>query len=138
MTTSRMASDLAAVLVPIGWAGAVIAVLCAIVAAVAIVRGAGGLVGGAVGVWIVGALLSVTASFGQQWIPLIAACASLAAMLVIGAVVRGIVTAAGVERTPRTAPEALPVTQTSALAKTNPVVKAASKATPTAPVAVIS
>lgn len=91
MTTLRMASDLAAVLVPIGYAGAVIAAVCAVVAAVAIVRGAGGLAGGAVGIWMVGALMSVTASFASQWTPLLAACGALVAMLVIGGVVRAMV-----------------------------------------------
>ncbi len=142
MTTLRVASDLASVLVPIGYAGAALAVLCAIVAAVAIVRGAGGLTGGAVGVWIVGALMSFTASFGNQWLPLIIACASLGAMLVIGGVVRGIMSAAGVERAPRATEEALPLPVATAkpapVAKAAAVVKAASKSAPTAPVAIVS
>lgn len=91
MTSSRMASELAAILVPIGVVGAVLAALCAIVAGVAIMRGAAGLAGGAVGLWIPSALLSSTASFANQWTPLVVAGAVLAAMLVIGAVVRGIV-----------------------------------------------
>jgi len=104
----RVASDLAAVMVPIGYVGAAIATICAIVAAVAIARGSGGVTGGAVGVWIVGALLSVTASFAQVWLPVILACAALAAMLVIGGVARAIVTAAGVRRADRVVEEALP------------------------------
>ncbi|WP_223623012.1 hypothetical protein [Microbacterium sp. EST19A] len=91
MTTWRVASDLASVMVPIGIVGAVLAAICAIVAAVAIVRGAEGLSGGAVAVWIVGALTSFTASFANQWMPLIVACSALVAMLVIGGVVRLIV-----------------------------------------------
>lgn len=105
MTTMRVASDLAAVMVPIGYAGAVIAGICAIVAAVAIVRGAGGLTGGAVGVWFVGALMSVLASFARDWMPLIVACALLVGLLIIGGVVRAIVSASGVERTHRDAAE---------------------------------
>lgn len=101
MTTFRMAMDLAQVMVPIGIAGAVLAAICAVVAGVAIIRGAGGLSGGAVGLWIVGALMSVTASFANQWMPLIAACAALAAMLVIGGVVRAIVNAADLGHEPR-------------------------------------
>lgn len=108
MTTMRVASDLAAVMVPIGYVGAALAAVCAVVAAVAIVRGAGGLSGGAVGVWIVCALMSFTASFANDWMPLILACAALVAMLVIGGMVRAIVSAAGVARTERTADEALP------------------------------
>ncbi len=98
MTSSRVASDLAAFLVPIGVVGAVLAGLCAVVAAVAIVRGASGLTGGAVGMWIPAALISSVAGFANQWIPLIVAGAALIAMLVIGGVVRSIVTAAGFDR----------------------------------------
>ncbi|WP_407359589.1 hypothetical protein [Microbacterium sp. LBN7] len=101
MTTFRMASDLAEVMVPIGIAGAAFAGVCAVVAAIAIMRGAGGLTGGAVGLWIVGALMSFTASFANQWLPLLAACAALVAMLVIGGVVRAIVSAADLGRTMR-------------------------------------
>jgi hypothetical protein len=101
MTTFRLANDLAAVLVPIGIAGAALAGICAVVAAIAIIRGASGLSGGAVGVWIVGALMSFTASFANQWMPLFAACAALVAMLVIGGVVRAIVAAAEPGREPR-------------------------------------
>lgn len=108
MTTMRVANDLAEVMVPIGYVGAAIAGACAIVAAVAVIRGSGGLVGGAVGVWIVGALMSVTASFAQQWLPLILACASLVGMLVIGGVVRAIMSAAGVGRTDDLAVDTLP------------------------------
>ncbi|WP_136055838.1 hypothetical protein [Microbacterium sp. K24] len=97
MTTWRVASDLASVMVPIGIVGAVLATVCAIVAAVAIIRGAEGLSGGAVAVWIVCALTSFTASFANQWMPVIISCAALVAMLVIGGVVRLVVgaTAAG-------------------------------------------
>jgi hypothetical protein len=104
----RVASDLAAVMVPIGYVGAAIAGICAIVAAVAVIRGSGGLTGGAVGLWIVGALMSFTASFAREWMPLILACAALVAMLVIGGVMRAIMTAAGVGRVGREADEALP------------------------------
>lgn len=98
MTSSRVASDLAAFLVPIGVVGAVLAGLCAVVAAVAIIRGASGLTGGAVGMWIPAVLISSVAGFANQWIPLIVAGAALIAMLVIGGVVRSIVTAAGFDR----------------------------------------
>jgi Na+/melibiose symporter-like transporter len=101
MTTLRVANDLASVMVPIGIAGAVLAAVCAVVAAVAIIRGAGGLSGGAVGLWIVCALMSFTASFANQWMPLIAACAALVAMLVIGGVVRAILSATAVGREAR-------------------------------------
>ncbi|GGM34135.1 hypothetical protein GCM10010489_01110 [Microbacterium saperdae] len=85
---------MAAVLVPIGIIGAALAAVCAIVAGIAIMRGAGGLIGGAVGLWIPFALLSFTASFANQWMPLIAAGAALAAMLILGGVVRAIVNVA--------------------------------------------
>ncbi|WP_394195115.1 hypothetical protein [Microbacterium foliorum] len=88
-----MASELASILVPIGVVGAVLAALCAIVAGVAIMRGAAGLAGGAVGLWIPSAMLSTTASFANQWTPLLVSGIVLVAMLVIGAVTRGIVNA---------------------------------------------
>ena len=91
MTSSRMAHELAAFLVPLGFVGAALAVLCAIVAGIAIARGAGGLAGGAVGLWIPATLMSLTASFAREWTPLIVAGAALVGMLVIGAVLRGII-----------------------------------------------
>ncbi|MDN3445583.1 hypothetical protein [Microbacterium sp. APC 3901] len=93
MTSSRVASELASILVPIGVVGAVLAALCALVAGVAIMRGAAGLAGGAVGLWIPSAMLSSTASFANQWTPLLISGAALLAMLVIGTVGRGIVSA---------------------------------------------
>lgn len=88
MTSSRVANELASILVPIGTVGAVLAAICAIVAGIAIMRGAAGLVGGAVGLWIPSAMLSSTASFASQWLPLVIAGASLVAMLIIGAIGR--------------------------------------------------
>lgn len=93
MTSSRVAHDLASVLVPIGIVGAVLAALCAVVAAVAIMRGAGGLAGGAVGVWIPAAVLSLAASFAYEWLPLIVSVAVLAGMLILGAVGRAVLSA---------------------------------------------
>lgn len=107
MTTLKVANDLAALMVPIGVIGAVLAALCAIVAGIALMRGAGGLVGGAVGLWIPFAMLSSTASFANQWLPLIASGAALAAMLVLGGAVRAIVNVADgghPSRRPVTAP----------------------------------
>ena len=104
MTSSRVANELASILVPIGVVGAVIAALCAIVAGVAIMRGAAGLAGGAVGLWIPSAMLSSTASFASQWTPLLVSGIALAAMLVIGAVARAIVsTGEPARQTARTA-----------------------------------
>lgn len=128
MTTMRVASDLAAVMVPIGYAGAALATIFAIVAAVAIIRGAGGLAGGAVGLWIVGALMSVAASFGQDWTPLILACGSLVAMLIVGAIVRAIVNVAGDGRVDRTAEDALPKAVPASKAPSAPTSKSAKSA----------
>ncbi|WP_315068548.1 hypothetical protein [uncultured Microbacterium sp.] len=130
MTTLRMASDLAAVMVPIGYVGAALAVIFAIVAAVAIVRGSGGLAGGAVGLWIVGALMSFAASFAREWTPLIVACAALTAMLIVGSVVRAIVNADGVERADRAVeelPKAVPASKTPVTATSKTPVAATSK-----------
>ncbi|WP_435748322.1 hypothetical protein [Microbacterium sp. PMB16] len=101
MTTFGLANDLAEVMLPIGMIGAALAAVCAVVAGIAVMRGAGGLTGGAVGLWIVFALLSLTASFANQWLPLIASGAVLAAMLVLGGVVRAIVSATEHAREPR-------------------------------------
>lgn len=104
-------------MVPIGVVGAVLAVLCAVVAAVAIVRGSGGLSGGAVGVWIPFALLSSTAGFASQWMPLIASGAALVAFLVIGFALRAILTLAAPRR-PR--PRPTPSTSSAAPASAAP------------------
>lgn len=109
MNTTRVASDLAAVMVPLGYAGAVFAVICALVAAVAIVRGNGGLTGGAVGVWIVCALLSLVASFASDWLPPIMAGSALVVLLAAGGVVKWIVSATSARR----AVDATPETQTA-------------------------
>ncbi|WP_314425706.1 hypothetical protein [uncultured Microbacterium sp.] len=82
---------MSAFLVPLGFFGAALAVLCAVVAGIAVARGAGGLAGGAVGLWIPAAVLSLAASFAQQWAPLIVAGAALVGMLVIGGVLRAII-----------------------------------------------
>lgn len=93
MTSSRVAHELASILVPIGIVGAAVAVLCAALAAVAIARGNAGLAGGAVGVWVPAAVLSLAASFASQWVPLIVSGAALVGMLVVGAVARSIISA---------------------------------------------
>lgn len=124
MTSSRVASELASVLVPLGIVGAVLAGLCALVAAIAIVRGAGGLAGGAVGVWIPAAMLSLAASFANQWTPLFASVAVLIGLLVIGVVVRGIVEAGEPARA------AARERKAAAIAAAPPVVAAASVSSP--------
>lgn len=129
MTTWRVASDLAAIMVPIGVAGAVIAGLCAVLAGIAIVRRAGGLAGGAVGVWIPAAMLSSVAGFANQWMPLLLSSAALMGMLVIGGVVRGVMNARGIELPQRkveadAAPASAPSPATTAvpvLTRSNPV-----------------
>ncbi|WP_193597370.1 hypothetical protein [Microbacterium sp. YJN-G] len=91
MSTLAVTKALMAVFVPIGTAGAIIALACAVIAAVAIARGAAGLAGGAIGVWIVGALLSISASFAGQWTPFLVSAIALGAALVAGAVLRGVI-----------------------------------------------
>lgn len=81
---------LASVFVPIGIAGAVIAVLCGALVAVALVLRADGVVGGAAGVWIVGGMLSLAATFANNWIPVTVAGGALAAGLVLGGVARAV------------------------------------------------
>ena len=88
MSTLGLANTLVSVFVPIGVTGAVIALACALVAAFAIARGAAGLAGGAIGVWIVGALLSVSASFASLWTPFFVAAIGLGVALIAGTVLR--------------------------------------------------
>ncbi|WP_102193519.1 hypothetical protein [Microbacterium aurantiacum] len=98
MTSSMWVNDLAQVLVPIGVAGAVLAGLCAVIAAFAIVRGAGGLCAGAVGVWIPGVILSSTSSFAGLWLPLQLSVFALAVGLVGGGIIRAVVSATAPRR----------------------------------------
>lgn len=88
MSSMSALRELAAFFLPVGFVGAGIAILCAIIAGVALARGAAGLSGGATAVWIVGMLLSVAAGFSGQWIPTAAAGGALVVALVIGALVR--------------------------------------------------
>ncbi|SJN20431.1 hypothetical protein FM104_02690 [Microbacterium esteraromaticum] len=76
------------VFVPLGIAGAVIAMICTLVIVFALARGAAGLAGGATGLWIVGALLSMAASFASLWTPLFVSLGALGAALVVGALLR--------------------------------------------------
>lgn len=99
MSSLAMANTLAAVLVPIGGAGAVLAVVCALVTAFALARGAAGLVGGGVGVWILGAMLSLCASFAAVWTPVFVSLGALAAAFVIGGLARTLLRGVGRSRT---------------------------------------
>ncbi|GAA2894495.1 hypothetical protein [Microbacterium esteraromaticum] len=83
-----MTNTLASFLVPIGIAGAVMAVVCALITTFALARGSAGLAGGGAGVWIVGALLSLCASFAMLWTPFLIAVGALVAAFVVGAVLR--------------------------------------------------
>lgn len=93
MSTIGMVRDLSEVFLWIGSAGAGIALLCALVALFALARGAAGLAGGAVAVWIGGALLSLTSGFSGQWIPTLVATGALTGALVVGALLRPVVRA---------------------------------------------
>jgi len=84
MSTLGVTHTLAAIFVPIGMAGAAIALICALVVAFALARRAAGLAGGAAGVWIVGALLSWASSFADLWLPLLVSLGSLGGALVVG------------------------------------------------------
>ncbi|WEK61308.1 MAG: hypothetical protein P0Y60_00695 [Candidatus Microbacterium colombiense] len=140
MSTLGVANGLAAVMVPMGIIGAALAAVCAIVAGVAIMRGAGGLSGGAVGLWIPFALMSFTASFANQWLPLIASGAALAAMLILGGVVRAIIAVADGGRPSRRS-AAVPVSAAapvSAPAPVSPMAQMRMPATATSTIAVVS
>jgi|GEM_PF-2602641 len=91
MSILAVTHTLASIFVPIGIAGAVIALICSLIVAFALVRRAAGLAGGAAGVWIVGALLSWASSFADLWLPLLVSLSALGAALVIGTVLRLVV-----------------------------------------------
>jgi hypothetical protein len=118
MSSLAVSNTLASFFMPIGIIGAVLAVICAVVAGVALAAGAAGFFGGAVGVWIVGALLSTAASFSSVWTPLIVSVAALAVALVLGGIVHAVMLSA---------PTRMPVAETveaeaaSAVAKPRPV-----------------
>ncbi|UNK70966.1 hypothetical protein [Microbacterium sp. H1-D42] len=88
MSTLPVTNTLTSAFVPIAWAGAVIAIICAIALLIALASGAAGLTAGAVGAWFVGALMSVMSSFASEWTPLLLSGGALAAALVIGGMVR--------------------------------------------------
>lgn len=94
MSSLAVANMLASVLVPIGNAGAVLAVVCALIFALAFARGSAGLAGGAAGVWILGALLSLCASFATVWTPVVVSLSALAAAFVVGVLGRVLLRAA--------------------------------------------
>ena len=98
MTSSMWVNDLAQVLVPLGVAGAVLAGLCAVIAAFAIMRGAEGLCAGAVGVWIPGVILSSTSSFAGLWLPVQLSVVALVVGLVGGGIMRAVVNATASRR----------------------------------------
>ena len=104
MSTLAVTNTLASVFVPIGIIGAVIAVVCALITAFALARGAAGLAGGGVGVWIVGALLSLCASFAMLWTPFLIAVGALVAAFVAGAVLRPLFRGVTLARTTVPAP----------------------------------
>jgi len=91
MSTLGVVHDLTAFFLLIGTVGAGIALICALVAMIALARGAAGVAGGAVAVWIGGALLSLTSGFSGQWVPALVAVGSLVLGLVVGGVARAVV-----------------------------------------------
>lgn len=88
MSTLAVTNTLVSVFVPVGIAGAVIALTCALVAAFAMARGSAGVCAGAVGVWIVATMLSLSASFASEWMPVLVSLAAMGGALVIGGIAR--------------------------------------------------
>lgn len=88
MNSLSLALGLGALFGPIGWLGAGIAVICAVVAGVALAKGSAGVSGGAAGVWIVGAVLSLAGGFAQEWLPLMVSGSALVVALIVGSVAR--------------------------------------------------
>jgi hypothetical protein len=140
MSTLAVTHTLAAIFMPIGIAGAAIAVICALIVTFALARRAAGLAGGAAGVWIVGTLLSWASSFADLWSPLLVSLGALAAALVVGPLLRVLV--GGIRRRkvlePRaqTTPVLEPRAQTTPVLepRTQPVRVAPTQVRPSAPV----
>ena len=93
MSSIGVLRDLSGFFLSVGFVGAGIAVLCALVAAVALARAAAGLCGGAVAIWIGGALLCLAGGFSGQWMPPLISVGALAAALVLGGVARAVIRA---------------------------------------------
>ncbi|MGY1550305.1 hypothetical protein ACW5CM_00815 [Microbacterium sp. A588] len=119
-----MFRDLAEFFLPIGYVGVAIAVLCAIVAAIALARGAAGASGGAVAVWLVGAMLSLASGFAGMWIPALISVGALIVALVAGGLLRGVVNAFAARPEPVRQARPAPV-PTAAPSATTPVVASA-------------
>ncbi len=100
VSSVSLVRDLTQVFVPIGLFGTAVAVLCALIALIAMARGRAGAVGMAVGGWIVGAMLSLAASFAKDWMPVTIAGVALIAALVLGAAARMLVQTLGRDATP--------------------------------------
>jgi hypothetical protein len=130
MSTLAVTHTLAAIFMPIGIAGAAIAVICALIVTFALARRAAGLAGGAAGVWIVGTLLSWASSFADLWSPLLVSLGALAAALVVGPLLRVLV--GGIRRRKVLEPRAqtTPVLEP----RTQPVRVAPTQVRPSAPV----
>ncbi|WP_336644670.1 hypothetical protein [Microbacterium sp. USHLN186] len=122
-----MTDTLASVFVPLGVAGAVIASVCGLLAAIALARGAAGLAGGAAGVWIMAALLSLSASFAAVWTPLFVSVAALAGGLLLGGAARMLGRTVRARRRVNTGPAARP----AAAYRTAASPTVAAKSTPT-------
>jgi len=91
MSSIGVVRDLAEFFMPIGIVGAVLAFVCALVAAVALARGSAGVCGGAVAVWIGAAMLSLSSGFSGAWTPALVAAGALVAGLIVGGVLRAVV-----------------------------------------------
>src|SRR4051794_8566181 len=93
MSTIGVLQDLTGFFLSAGIIGAAVAILCALIALIALALGSAAFAGGAVAVWIGGALLSLTSGFSGQWLPAILAGGSLVVALVLGGVARALVRA---------------------------------------------
>lgn len=97
MAVVGVVRDLTELFTWIGFIGAGIAVICALLALVALARGAASVAGGAAAVWIGGAMMSIASGFSGQWMPALIAFGALAAGLAIGGAVRPIVRSVSVQ-----------------------------------------
>lgn len=131
MSSIGVFRDLAEFFLPIGYVGVAIAVLCAIVAAIALARGAAGASGGAVAVWLVGAMLSLASGFAGMWIPALISVGALIVALVAGGLLRGVVNAFAARPEPVRQARPAPA---PAVAPSAPTPTAASTSTATATV----
>ncbi|MGW8481995.1 hypothetical protein ACWGJP_02575 [Microbacterium sp. NPDC055903] len=88
MGSAFVINDVTSVLEVVGATGLVSAVLCAIAAMIATAWNRGGLLAGAVACWLVSLVLTIAYSYGEVWMPIVAALLVMPVLSGIGLALR--------------------------------------------------